>query len=116
MAVKGLLVVQGGKQTIIPDTPTNRKFWEDYNATIGKSKVAHKRYVTLIEADQATVETSLAPKIVRKTAQTPDIRKENEDLRKELSEMKSMMLRLMAQNVTPVPMAQAADDEKFEKF
>lgn len=95
--MKGLLLLQGGRETVVPDTPSTRKFWQEYNTNIAKSSIAHKKYVTILEADPALVEKYLSPKRRPKADTSPvaGYQAKIEQQQQELSELKSIMLRML---------------------
>lgn len=115
MPAKGLIIMQNGRESVVPNTPATRRFWEDYNTNIQKSKIAHKRFVTILEADQETIEKCLIPKRVKSSpVSQPSIAAENQTLRAELSELRAMLLRMQMnnlpanQNIPVLPVADSA--------
>lgn len=112
--MKGLLLLQGGRETVVPDTPSTRKFWQEYNTNISKSNIAHKKYVTILEAEPALVEKYLSPKRQPKTDKNPTAgyQAKIEQQQQEISELKTMMLRLLNANTVPAAMPQVAAEMK----
>jgi hypothetical protein len=117
---KGLIIMQNGRETVVPNTPSIRKFWEDYNTQIGRSRIANKKFVTIIEADDATVARCLTPAQVKKSVPVTAVNDENAELKKELAELKNMVIRMYAGQPAPGPTPQIppveALNEEFQAF
>lgn len=114
---KGLILIQGGKQTIVPDTAATRKFWQDYNTATTKSSISHKKYVTMLEADAEETARYLkpAPRVVS-NAPMIDQKQILEQQAKEISELKSMLLRLTTGAPAVSPISAPIPEENFETF
>lgn len=113
--MKGLILMQGGRQTVVPDTPETRKFWQEYNTNIARSSVAHRKYVTIIEADADTVEKNLKParKLAPRAAQVDHVAVIGQQAQ-EISQLKSLMLKLLTERNTEVPSTSASTPSATE--
>ncbi len=122
MALKGLVILQGGRETVVPDTAATRRFWENYNNIIGRSKIAHKKYVVVLEANAEQIKTALLPQTTTLPVTAQNVSGGNgaststiemEQLRAEIAALKALMLQPA---VTPVKLPATEPSEEFHKF
>lgn len=121
MAAKGLKLIQNGVITFAPDTPAVRSGIEGpggHNQKTKKSSRSAQEHITILQATDEEVEKYLYPTPKkRETVQSPSFLDEISQLKKENSELKSLMLNFMAnaQNQTPIPQADQTKEEEKRK-
>lgn len=105
----GLKIIQNGNITYAPDTVAMRRHWDEYNTAIRHSVHAERHYVTYLQATAEETEKYLYPKPAGKSKIVPSapvvtdtmsVKAENEKLQKEISELKSIMIRLLDERET----------------
>lgn len=104
MAQRGLKLIQNGQVSYVPYNKEVLRHWQDYNTALNrppKSKAMEQNLVTILDASAEEVELYLHPKPKPRiplpgVPGLPTMADENKQLKAELSELKTMMLKFMA--------------------
>jgi DNA-binding ferritin-like protein len=117
MAEKMLKIVQGGRESFIPDNQRNRQFWTKQNSKVAGSHNAQEEYVTILQATAEEVAelerqnaAAVSPKVIAPSPEKIAALSQITALEQQVAEMREMLAKL-SQPKEP----SASDDQQKEK-